>query len=203
MSNEAPTIGWNGATLLRHRPGRGHSYSLLSPEAVLSYARIGWMNRWAGHGENGSLDRKVVVPVSPAHFRCATVKITEQMRAAWISPISAKVMRRSEGEDLFVGNQISRFWAWVQRIKIEPEQAEFAQVVCYSADALLENGGERSTDKEWEIVAVIASPVKHEPMTPLTMARNELEKVGGTKGSYTSAQYAESIYYWSQRARLV
>mgnify|MGYP000104930427 CR=1 FL=1 len=70
-------------------------------------------------------------------------------------------------------------------------------------DVLLENGGARSTDCDWEIVCVIASPVADEPLDPLTMARNMLAKPGGTPCGYTADAFAEAVWYWSRRARIV
>ena len=81
------------------------------------------------------------------------------------------------------------------------EEARFASVVLYSADTLLENGGARTTDADWEVVALIAGPVEVEPMDPLTMARNMLEKPGGTWCAYTAGEFAESIWYWAARAK--
>jgi hypothetical protein len=39
-------------------------------------------------------------------------------------------------------------------------------------------------------------------MNPLTMARNFLEKPGGTFCEYTAREFAEAVYYWSRRAGL-
>ena len=72
-----------------------------------------------------------------------------------------------------------------------------ASVVLYSSATLLENGGVRSGDFDWEIVAVTAGPWEKEPMMPLTMARNLLSKPGGTKATYSAEQLAESIYHWA------
>jgi hypothetical protein len=79
-----------------------------------------------------------------------------------------------------------------------PLPVSFAKVVLYSAATLLENDGERSGDFDWEIVALVAGPWENEPMMPLTMARNFLQKPGGTYAPYSAAQLAESIYFWSQ-----
>ena len=38
------------------------------------------------------------------------------------------------------------------------------------------------------------------PMGPVTMMRNQLQLVGGTKGIYTSEEWAESVYFWQQYA---
>ena len=37
-------------------------------------------------------------------------------------------------------------------------------------------------------------------MDPVTMARNFLEKPGGTFAPYTAQQFAEAIWFWSIRA---
>jgi hypothetical protein len=209
---EGVTIGWSNFARKRHRPGTGNSYfsrgrswfyadkqedDFFFTNLIENY----WDRRYPGQGET-TLERKVVVPVPPNYFYCPTVLITEEMRKAWISPIKASVVRRSPGEDLYIGETIRPWVARLQGIKIRPEKAKFANIVLYSKEALEENGGERSTDCNWEIVCLIASPVEKEPMPPLTMARNELVKPGGTKSTYSAQEYAESIYYWSQRARL-
>ena len=73
-------------------------------------------------------------------------------------------------------------------------------MVLYSAKTLLANGGTRSGDWDWEVVCLVAGSQPDEPMNPLTMARNQLARPGGTPCHYTSQQFAEAIYYWSQRA---
>ncbi|MBU2502315.1 DUF3228 family protein, partial [bacterium] len=75
-----------------------------------------------------------------------------------------------------------------------------AGVVLYSREALLENGGTRSGDADWEIVCLLAGPEEDEPMDPLTMARNMLAKPGGTPCTYTAEQFAEAVWYWAARA---
>tara|TARA_Y100000034_G_scaffold89034_1_gene106995 strand:+ start:52 stop:666 length:615 start_codon:yes stop_codon:yes gene_type:complete len=201
-----PTIGWSDFAAKRHKPGTGFSYSTLHQIAVADLTSLCWDKREPGAGETG-LDRKVVVPVPPDSFVCTTALITEQMRNALVSPLKAVVSCRQEGEDLFIGHELRRFWAWLQRIEVKPEPCNYAKVVCYSHAALLENGGTRTIQPDgsvddWEIVCIIASPVENEPMPPLTMARNMLEKAGGTMGTYTSEEFAESVYYWSQRIRI-
>jgi hypothetical protein len=80
------------------------------------------------------------------------------------------------------------------------EETKFASVVMYSADTLLENDGTRSGDFDWEVVCLVAGPVEIEPMDPLTMARNMLEKPGGTYCEYSAAEFAASIWFWAARA---
>ena len=176
-------IGWSKFAANRHCEGGDYSFSCLSNEAVAQLVADNWENRIPGQGET-DLSRKVVVPIKDvASFRCASVLIHEG------TEVESKVVRRQEGEDLFIKSFTDQ----------HSEEVRFVNIVCYSAEALSENGGERATDCDWEIVCVIASPVEKEPMTPLAMARNFLEKPGGTKSTYSAEEFAESIYYWSQR----
>jgi len=201
--NNVPSIGWSSFALKRHRPGTGQSYTTMTHREVVEETRRLWHLRLPGDGEpQGCHDRKVVVPVSHHRFVCPSALITEQMKNAWINPIKSVVLQRQEGEDLFIGNELRPLIAKLQGIKVEPEYCNYAKVVCYSAEALLENGGERTTTDDWEIVCLIASPVMNEPMSPLAMARNMLTKAGGTMGTYTAEQFAKAVYYWSQRIRI-
>jgi len=80
------------------------------------------------------------------------------------------------------------------------EPALHAAVVFYAAATLLENGGRRSGDADWEVVCLLAGPTADEPMDPLTMARNMLQKPGGTYCAYSAEEFARAIWYWSGRA---
>jgi hypothetical protein len=73
--------------------------------------------------------------------------------------------------------------------------AKFVNIVLYRHDVLLENN-ENSTDADWEIISINASVVENEPMHPMTMARNMLNKEGGTKAEYTGQQFAEALWFW-------
>ena len=59
----------------------------------------------------------------------------------------------------------------------------------------MENGGVKSGDFDWEIVAILAGPLEKDPMMPLILARNFQPNPGGTKATYTFEQLAESIFY--------
>lgn len=80
------------------------------------------------------------------------------------------------------------------------QPARFVDVVCYSAETLAEDG-DRTTDADWEIISINASPVDHPvPMRPLTMARNERHLDGGTRGTYSKDEYIDAILFWSKHA---
>ena len=192
---EAPTIGWSKFAQERHRKGNGYSYSNLSDSQVVKLVEHGWKNRFPGTGEV-NIDRKVVVPLSTV-FVGDFMTSFAMLSNLYNEPVFAHVVRRQMNEDPFVRN-VARSLSTTAIIP-----AKYVKVVCYSADALLENDGERSTDCDWEIVALLASDVENEPMQPLAMARNMLEKPGGTKGTYTAEEFAEAVYYWSQRVQIV
>jgi hypothetical protein len=183
------TIGWSDFALDRHVPRSGFSFSVLTNEEVLRLVLENWDKAIPGTGEK-DLTRKVLVPI-PAitgTFFTSTTLINKAL------PVSAIVTKRRPEEDSYIQN-------YTPALGCKPEPANFVKIVCYSAAALAEND-ERSTECDWEIVAIIASPVENEPMHPLVMARNMLEKKGGTKSVYTAMEFAEAVYYWSQRIKI-
>jgi len=81
------------------------------------------------------------------------------------------------------------------------QKAKYASVVLYHS-SVLEEGKERSTSADWEIVAIKARvSEQEEPMDPVTMARNFLQLPGGTKGDFSADDFAKSIIYWSQHCK--
>lgn len=177
------TIGWSDFARLRNC--EGHTYFTGTDEELIERVRKHWE---IGHPGLGRDDRSkvFVVPVETDGFVASTILIdnTEELEAV--------VMQRQPGESSYIH----------VRGKGPTEPVLYAKVVLYSAEALLENGGSRSTDCDWEIVALIASTVEDEPMFPLTMARNMLHKIGGTPCEYTAEEFAEAIWYWSKRCKV-
>lgn len=177
------TIGWSDFARLRNC--EGHSYFTGTDEELIERVRKHWE---IGHPGLGRSDRSkvMVVPVETEGFVSCTTLIdnTENLEAV--------VMQRQPGES-----------SYIEVRGVGPtEPVNYARVVLYSAEALLENGGRRSTDCDWEIVALIASSVHDEPMTPLTMARNMLGMSGGTPCEYTADEFADAIWYWSHRCKV-
>jgi hypothetical protein len=164
-------------------PGGKHSWYEGTAGELLDLVRKGWPARRPGAGR-GDRDQVVVVPVEPEGFVSSTVLVTEK------TTLHAVFDRRQAYEDGFV------------RVTAEGprEEVRYASVVLYAADTLLENGGTRSGDFDWEVVCLVAGPTEVEPMDPLTMARNMLEKPGGTFCEYSAREFAEAIWYWACRA---
>ena len=127
--------------------------------------------------------RVVLVKVYPAGFFSSVVKVDESTQ------LKASFEKRRENEEGYVK---------AVAVGAEKAPAHFVNLVLYSHEALLE-GKENSTDCEWELVSINASPMEDEPMHPLTMARNFLVKEGGTKANYTAEQFAEAIWYWKDK----
>jgi hypothetical protein len=181
----SPKIGWSQFALDRHPPEKGHSRFTGTPEELLDLVAAHWEARQPGAGRAG-LDEVVVVPVPPERFVSSTVRVDDE------TPLRAELTRREPEEE-----PVIRVLAGGR-----PEPARFAKVVFYASSVLLQNDGRRTTDADWEVVAVLAGAVDDEPMHPITMARNFLERPGGTYAPYTSQQFAEAIWYWSRRAKL-
>jgi hypothetical protein len=185
------TFGINKFAADRHfSQGLGFSFTTLSHQELCEEIAKNWDKRQPGMGET-TLDRKVVVPISSRSVYGVYTTIKPDME------ISAKVEQRQAGEDYFIECKVAN--PPIQQNKVNDA---FAKVVLYSRAALMENGGTCSTDADWEVVCLISSDVKNEPMQPLAMARNMLEKVGGTLSTYTAQEFAEAIYYWSQRVKI-
>lgn len=180
------SIGISQFAASRHfSPNSGNTWTLLNESELIQRVLESWHHRVPGQGET-SLQRKIVVSIDPQGIFSVYVPLQAGML------LKSKVTCRQDGEDLFVETTTNE----------SSVPAKFANVVLYSAEALEENGGSRATDANWEVVCLIGSDVEVEPMHPLAMARNMLEKPGGTKSDYSAQEFAESIYYWSQRVKV-
>jgi hypothetical protein len=187
-----PSIGMSDFHKSFSRKDCGNSYTTLPDQALIDLVKANWSNRIPGAGEL-NIDRKVLVNVcvtkmSPPMFFCPP-RVPLQVGM----PVKAEIVVRQAGEDPYLQTYIS--FEDAEKWGFEEVTAQRVDVVCYSADALQENGGERSTDCDWEIVTILCTSGSVEPMEPLTMARNMLEMPGGTSGTYTALEFANAIYF--------
>ena len=202
MSERYITVGWSNFALKRHKPGAGYSYSNLVyggkqiRDEVCSLVMDNWKDAVPGDGET-TLDRKVLVPVPPEGFFCP-----DRARIVKGMTIQAEITTRQDGEDPYVETFVYEGIAVLNRALIVTPAVR-VKIVCYSADALLENNGERTTVDDWEIVSLNCDDGKESPpMPPLTMARNMLEKPGGTKSEYTAQEFADAVWWHSTQKTL-
>lgn len=151
-----------------------------------SWSDLETLAEWAFNNPNrvtpGYRDGVVLVEV-PAEigFYSAIVSLQEKTK------LKANFAPRRDGEAPFI--RVST--------KAKKQPAKYASLVLYRHDVLAENN-ERETDAEWEIVAIKARVTEEEePMDPYTMARNFLHLEGGTKGSFSAKEFANSIVYWN------
>lgn len=187
------TVGWSQFALTHSKPGTGNSYTTLTNKKVVELVKTNWQLAKPGSGET-DVTRKILVPVPADDFYCPP-------RAKLIigMPIKAQIVQRQEGEDPYVETYVSMRTARKFNA-VESVVAKSANIVCYSAEALLENDGERSTDCDWEIVTILCDETEEmTPMPSLTMARNYLNKSGGTFTDYSAKEFAESIWYQSTK----
>jgi len=177
-------IGWSVFAHDRHQKGTGYSYFDGTDDVLFQMIKDNWGLRTYGAGST-DIGKVCVVPMlqkSVTGFYCPMVEIDKA------TDLSARVAKRREGEESHI------------RVtgKGPDIEAKFVKVVLYSRQALLDELEKVSGDFDWEIVSIMASPVEDEPMHPLTMARNQLGKSGGSQRQYSSDEWARSVWYWSQ-----
>ena len=103
-------------------------------------------------------------------------------------------MCRREGEEPYIQ---------VRAINGTPVKTGKVELILYRHDVLAENN-ENTTLADWELISINAIPkgLDKLPMGPVTMMRNQLNLVGGTKASYTKDEWAESVRFWQKYAAL-
>jgi len=136
-------------------------------------------------GVQGYRPGVLLVPVPAEGFKSGVVEVNET------TELKATFGARLRGELPYID---------VVAVGGEKLAAKFAEVVLYS-HAVLAEENEAETEAEFEVISINARATDvPEPMHPVSMARNHMGMVGGTKAEYTAEQFAEAIVYWSQRA---
>lgn len=134
----------------------------------------------------GSVDGDVLLVNIPAdRVKSAVAEITDENKHLVVDEEHV----RREGESPVVRKVI----------KGDLVPARYAQVVVYRADVLDQDNG-RSTDAEWEMVALLGKIDKDEPMHPTTMLRNTNHDKGGTYREYSEKEWADAYAYWETHA---
>jgi len=134
----------------------------------------------------GSVDNDVILVNVPVEgFKSSVVEINDHNRHL----VSDTETVRAEGEKPVV----------MKTIAVDKVPANFVQIVCYRADVLAADD-HRTTDAEWEIIAILAQIDKVTPMHPTTMARNANHDEGGTLRTYSEKEWSDAIAYWDVHA---
>ena len=140
---------------------------------------------------NGYRDGVILVNAATEilhHFICPFVKISKNTKL-----IATQVRRRPEEE----------YYIQIRAKNGKPLITGAVELILYRHDVLAETN-EQSTNSDWELISFHAIPkgLNHMPMGPITMMRNQLQLIGGTKGTYKSEDWARSIHFWQKYAIL-
>ena len=129
------------------------------------------------------LDKKYVNKVI-----CPYVRITKNTK------LSAQLVKRRENEEPYIQ---------IRALNGKLTKAGNVELILYHHDILYENK-ENTTNAEWELISINALPkgIKSMPMGPITMMRNQLELIGGTKAKYSSDEWANSVKFWQKFAAI-
>tara|TARA_Y100000996_G_scaffold414791_1_gene406808 strand:+ start:9891 stop:10460 length:570 start_codon:yes stop_codon:yes gene_type:complete len=186
-SNNKELIGIN-SFVRRQTKGSGKTYSTLSFEDIKEHAE---QQLKSNIYKRGYRDGVILVPIDNKflnHFICPIVKIDKNTKFETIPK------RRRDNEEIYLSTKA---------LNGTPIQIGAVDLILYRHDVLKETQ-ENETDKEWELIAFHAIPkgITELPMGPITMMRNQLCLEGGTKGEYSSEEWANSVHFWQKYALL-
>lgn len=159
------------------------SHWVLSDEQLLKLVQANFDKATKGYR-----DGVILVPVAPEGFYSSVVQLQAGDR------LHGEFKARQKGEE-------PRKTLHATGDKIA---AKSVSVVLYSK-AVLAEGGQNSTDADWEIVSVNASPEEGEaPIQPDTLIANHFELSGGTATKMSDAEFVAalrtSVLYWKDKA---
>ena len=188
MENLHTTVGVN-AFVKRQIQGNGKTYSkTLSFKDIADHAKEQLSK---GHYKAGYREGVVLAEVDTElmeHYICPFVKIDDTIE------LKAKMVRRRPQEQPYIR---------VRALNGEPLKTGSVNLILYRHDVLAETN-EESTDADFELISFHALPegIDDMPMGPVTMMRNQLQLSGGTKATYESEKWAQSIKFWQEYAVL-
>ena len=170
----------------RQTPGSGKTYSTLSFNNIAEYAE---KKLKQNDFKVGYRDGVILISIDNSltkHFKCPFVKIDSNTK------LKAEVKKRRENEENYIS---------IKALNGKELDVEYIDLVLYRHDVLKETN-EQTTDCNWELISFHAIPkgIESLPMGAVTMMRNQLQLKGGTKGKYSSQEWANSIYFWQNYA---
>ena len=137
--------------------------------------------------KNGYRKGVVLVQVDQSlveDFVCPIIKIDKKTK------LIAEQVKRRDDEEPYIR---------IRALNGNPLKTKNVDLILYRNDVLKETN-ENETNNTWELISFHAIPkeIKNLPMGPITMMRNQLQLKGGTKGNYSSKQWAESVKFWQE-----
>ena len=173
-----------GSFVKRQVKGSGKTYSTLTFEEIAKHAEQRMLDEKFKQGYREGVILVSVQKELLNSFICPIVKINKDTKLESIPK------KRRDNEQLYISTKA---------LNGKPLAIGGVDLILYRHDVLNETN-ERETDKYWELIAFHAIPkgVNLLPMRPVTMMRNQLELPGGTKGYYSSEQWAEGVRFWQE-----
>ena len=170
----------------RQIKGSGKTYTdTMSFDQIASIAEENLHNN---NYKEGYRDGVIIITLDKeisSEFICPLVKINEN------TDLMARMVKRRKDEDYYIQ---------IRALNGKELVTSTVDLILYRSDVLKETN-ENSTDADWELIAFMAKPENIKmPMGPVTMMRNQLQRPGGTKGDYTSKEWAESVEFWQEYA---
>ena len=167
----------------------GKTYSTLSFSEIASYAEVQLEN---GNYKLGYRDGVILVNVEEKlvkHFICPFTYLSNDTQ------LVATMTRRRPEEEPYIQ---------IRALNGNPLKTGHVDLILYHHDVLAETQEEESSGG-WELISFHAIPdgIKKMPMGPITMMRNQLQLAGGTKGQYSSDEWAESVNFWQKYIALI
>jgi len=169
----------------RQTKDSGKTYSKkMSFKKIAEYANIQIQK---GNYKKGYREGVILVSVEKSlinNFVSPIIKIDKNTK------LIAEYTKRRENEESYIK---------ISAINGKTVKTNNVDLILYRQDVLKETN-ENETNKEWELISFHAIPdkIKNLPMGPVTMMRNQLELTGGTKGTYSSQKWAESVNFWQK-----
>jgi len=186
-SNNKNSVGIN-SFVKRQIKGSGKTYSVLSFEEIRHHAEV---QLGKGHYSKGYRDGVILVKVNK---KLTTNFISPMIKINMNTKFETKPKKRRDNENIYLSTKA---------LNGKPLVLGSVDLILYRNDVLKETN-EEETNCEWELIAFYGIPecLSELPMGPVTMMRNQLCLPGGTKGEYSSKEWADSVNFWQIYALL-
>ena len=186
-SNNKNSVGIN-SFVKRQIKGSGKTYSVLSFEEIRYHAEVQLAK---GQFSKGYRDGVILVKVNK---KLTTSFISPMIKITMNTKFETKPKKRRNNENIYLSTKA---------LNGKPLVLGSVDLILYRNDVLKETN-EDETNCEWELIAFYGIPkcLSELPMGPVTMMRNQLCLPGGTKGEYSSEEWADSVNFWQTYALL-